>query len=508
MKTNQLKIGVMLSYVSIIAQNIISIVYTPVMLRLLGQSEYGLYQLVYSVVSYLGLLSFGFGSAYVRFYSRYKVKDDQDGIAKLNGMFMIVFTIIAMIALLTGGVLVGNVNNLFSKSLTVSEIGTARILMLLMVINLAISFPSSVFDSYITAHEQYLFQRVISLLQVVLNPFLTLPLLLMGYKSVSLVVVTTIITVSKFIINYWYCTKKLKMKFILKNMNFSLLKEIGVFSFYIFINMIVDQINWSVDKFILGIFGGTTAVAIYAVGGQINTMYMSLSSSISSVFIPRVNKIVAMDENNNKELTELFTKVGRIQFIILAMVIGGFIVIGQYFINVWAGNDYNNAYYVALLLIVPVTVPLIQSLGIEIRRAKNMHKFRSIVYFFIAIGTVFMSIPLVQLFGEIGAALGTCLTMVLGNIILMNWYYQVKVKMDMKYFWKQISMLMPCVIVTVLLSLGLSKILVVNSIIHFLIISIFYVCVYVMCLFTFGMNTYEKNLIRGPINKILKRGQT
>ena len=280
MKTNQLKIGVMLSYVSIIAQNIISIVYTPVMLRLLGQSEYGLYQLVYSVVSYLGLLSFGFGSAYVRFYSRYKVKDDQDGIAKLNGMFMIVFTIIAMIALLTGGVLVGNVNNLFSKSLTVSEIGTARILMLLMVINLAISFPSSVFDSYITAHEQYLFQRVISLLQVVLNPFLTLPLLLMGYKSVSLVVVTTIITVSKFIINYWYCTKKLKMKFILKNMNFSLLKEIGVFSFYIFINMIVDQINWSVDKFILGIFGGTTAVAIYAVGGQINTMYMSLSSFI------------------------------------------------------------------------------------------------------------------------------------------------------------------------------------------------------------------------------------
>ena len=508
MKTNQLKIGVMLSYVSIIAQNIISIVYTPVMLRLLGQSEYGLYQLVYSVVSYLGLLSFGFGSAYVRFYSRYKVKDDQDGIAKLNGMFMIVFTIIAMIALLTGGVLVGNVNNLFSKSLTVSEIGTARILMLLMVINLAISFPSSVFDSYITAHEQYLFQRVISLLQVVLNPFLTLPLLLMGYKSVSLVVVTTIITVSKFIINYWYCTKKLKMKFILKNMNFSLLKEIGVFSFYIFINMIVDQINWSVDKFILGIFGGTTAVAIYAVGGQINTMYMSLSSSISSVFIPRVNKIVAMDENNNKELTELFTKVGRIQFIILAMVIGGFIVIGQYFINVWAGNDYNNAYYVALLLIVPVTVPLIQSLGIEIQRAKNMHKFRSIVYFFIAIGNVFMSIPLVQLFGEIGAALGTCLTMVLGNIILMNWYYQVKVKMDMKYFWKQISMLMPCVIVTVLLSLGLSKILVVNSIIHFLIISIFYVCVYVMCLFTFGMNTHEKNLIRGPINKILKRGQT
>lgn len=506
MKVNQLKIGVVLSYVSMIVQNIIAIVYTPVMLRLLGQSEYGLYQLVYSVVSYLGLLSFGFGSAYVRFYSRYKVKDDQEGIAKLNGMFMIVFNIIAIIALLAGGVLVGNVNNLFSKSLTANEINTATILMILMVINLAISFPSSVFDSFVTAHECYFFQRVISLLQTVLNPFLTLPLLLMGYKSISLVVVTTILTVSKFIINYWYCIKKLRMRFIFHNMNFSLLKEIGVFSFYIFINMIVDQINWSVDKFILGVFSGTTAVAIYAVGGQINTMYMSLSTSISSVFIPRVNKIVARDENNNEELTELFTIVGRIQFIILAMVIGGFIVVGKYFINVWAGTDYNKAYYVALLLIIPVTVPLTQNLGIEIQRAKNMHIFRSIIYFLIAIGNVFISIPLVQLFGEMGAALGTAISLIIGNIIVMNWYYQVKIKLDMLYFWKQILMLMPCVVTSTLLALFLSNILIVNSIVNFIIVGVFYVLVYLVCLITFGMNSYEKNLIKGPINKILKRG--
>lgn len=506
MKVNQLKIGVVLSYVSMIVQNIIAIVYTPVMLRLLGQSEYGLYQLVYSVVSYLGLLSFGFGSAYVRFYSRYKVKDDQEGIAKLNGMFMIVFNIIAIIALLAGGVLVGNVNNLFSKSLTANEINTATILMILMVINLAISFPSSVFDSFVTAHECYFFQRVISLLQTVLNPFLTLPLLLMGYKSISLVVVTTILTVLKFIINYWYCIKKLRMRFIFHNMNFSLLKEIGVFSFYIFINMIVDQINWSVDKFILGVFSGTTAVAIYAVGGQINTMYMSLSTSISSVFIPRVNKIVARDENNNEELTELFTRVGRIQFIILAMVIGGFIVVGKYFINVWAGTDYNKAYYVALLLIIPVTVPLTQNLGIEIQRAKNMHIFRSIIYFLIAIGNVFISIPLVQLFGEMGAALGTAISLIIGNIIVMNWYYQVKIKLDMLYFWKQILMLMPCVVTSTLLALFLSNILIVNSIVNFIIVGVFYVLVYLVCLITFGMNSYEKNLIKGPINKILKRG--
>ena len=82
------KAGAILTYLAMGLNFIVSMVYTPFMLRTLGQSEYGLYNLVASIVSYLGLLSFGFGSAYVRFYSRYKVKEDRDNIAKLNGMYL------------------------------------------------------------------------------------------------------------------------------------------------------------------------------------------------------------------------------------------------------------------------------------------------------------------------------------------------------------------------------------------------------------------------------------
>lgn len=502
---SQLKIGVILSYVTMIAQNIIAIIYTPIMLHLLGQSEYGLYQLVYSIVSYLGLLSFGFGSAYIRFYSRFKVNNDKNSISKLNGMFLIVFILIGVIALVAGGILVNNVQNIFGNSLANNEIYTARILMILMVINLSISFPSSVFDSYITAHECYFFQRIISLLQVVLNPFLTLPLLLLGYKSISLVIVTTIFTVSKFIINYWYCIKKLNMSFCFHNLDYSLFKEIGIFSFYIFINMIVDQVNWSVDKFILGIFGGTTSVAIYAIGGQINSMYMGLSSSISSVFIPSVNKIVAEDENNNDDLTKIFTRVGRIQFIVLALVIGGFFILGEYFIHIWAGQEYGNAYYVALLLIIPVTVPLIQNLGIEIQRAKNMHKFRSIIYFLIAIFNIFLSIPLAKYYGEIGAALGTMITLTIGNIIIMNWYYNYKIKLDIKYFWINIIKLIPSISLAILIVLFISKIIEINSLVNFILLGIGYIFLYCILVYFWGMNNYEKKLVDSMIKKVVRK---
>ena len=187
---NQKKAGVLLSYGQTILSTLISLTYTPVMLRLLGQSEYGLYTLVNGFVSNLSLLSFGMGSAYMRYYSRAEAQDGEDGVARINGMFMTIFFAISLLCLLTGGVLVANVKNIFAAKLTAKELDTAKILMALLVVNIAASFPASVFFSYITAKERFLFQRLVGMLRTVLNPIVMLPLLLMGYGSIALVLVT------------------------------------------------------------------------------------------------------------------------------------------------------------------------------------------------------------------------------------------------------------------------------------------------------------------------------
>ena len=172
MRKNQLKAGVVLSYVSECVKIITNLIYTPIMLRLLGKSEYGLYQLVYSVVSYLSLLSLGFGSAYIRYYSKYKAENDDDGVARLNGMFMTIFCAISMICLLCGFIMVHNIKSIFASGLTDAEYVRARILMILMIINLALTFPATVFNCNVTAHEKFIFQKTIIVLQNILNPFL------------------------------------------------------------------------------------------------------------------------------------------------------------------------------------------------------------------------------------------------------------------------------------------------------------------------------------------------
>ena len=137
---NQRKAGVILSYAGELVKILVSLIYTPIMLRLLGQSEYGLYQLVYSVVAYLSLLSLGFGSSYLRFYSRYKAQKDEDSVAKLNGMFMLIFCSISIICVLCGLVMIGNIRGIFGTGLTESEYATAKVLMGLLIINLAMTF--------------------------------------------------------------------------------------------------------------------------------------------------------------------------------------------------------------------------------------------------------------------------------------------------------------------------------------------------------------------------------
>lgn len=503
---NQRKLGALLSYIAQFIQIFVNLIYTPIMIRLVGQSEYGLYQLVYSVVSYLNLLSFGFNSAYIRYYSQYKAVSDTREIASLNGMFITVFTCIAVVAAFAGSMLVANIETVLGSNLTVAELETARILMILMVVNLVLTFLSSVFDCYVTSQERFVFQKLVLIMQQALNPAVTLPLLLMGYGSVAMIGVTTVFTLARLLVNVYFCLRKLKMQISFRKFRFNLLREMSVFTFFIFLNQIIDQVNWSVGKFLLGRYIGTVAVATYGLASTINNMYLQFSTVISNVFVPRINSLVAQ-ENDNRKLTELFTKVGRIQFLVLALILIGYMSVGHPFMCLWGGADYSESYCITLLLIVPVTVPLIQNLGIEIQRAKNMHQTRSVVYFFIAVGNVLISIPLIHWFGAVGAAMGTAAALFVGNGLFMNWYYHKRIGLNIRYFWKEIlsvipSLLLPCAIGVLIMCFAD-----ITGWIQLAGYGFIMTIVYGISVYLWGMNDYEKDLLRSVTSKF-KRGKT
>lgn len=500
-KNTEIKLGAILSYVVIALNMIIGIAYTPFLTRMLGQSEYGLYSLVASVISYLTVLDLGFGNAITIYTAKFIAKKDKEKENKLHGMFFVIYIIIGIIAGLIGIFLYFNVDLLFKNSMTIEELKKAKILMGILTFNLVITFPFSIFSAIITAYEKFIFNKLLNIIRIILSPLIMIPLLFIGYKSVALVIVTTVINVLCLLINMIYCLNKLEVKLKFKGFDFKLLKEIFAYSFFVFLAAIIDKINWSVDNFILGTVSGTIAVAVYAVAGQFNTMYLSFSTAISGVLLPRAAKMEATN-SSDEEFTNIFIKTGRIQYIIMGLIMTGFILFGKFFINKLFGTEYETAYYIALILMLPVTLPLIQNMGINIIQAKNRFKFRTLVLFFIAIGNVLISIPLAKMYEGIGTAVGTAISLIIGQGIIMNIYYHKIIHLDMIKFWKEILKMSIPIITSFVIGLGLTLLIKQTSILIFIVEVILYTLLYVLLMWILGMNQSEKELFTKIFNTV------
>lgn len=509
-KNNQLKVGSILSYAQMAVAILINLVYTPVMIRLLGKSEYGLYNTVASTISMLSVLNLGFSSSYIRYYSKYKAINDQDGVAKLNGLFFLIFSIIGAVAFFCGMFLTVHLNVVFEDGLTSQEYSTARVLMLLLTINLTISFPMSVFSNIIAAHECFCILKLLGILKTVFGPLLTLPLLLMGYRSVAMVSVTVLISAITDVLYIWYTFSKLSQKFVFRDFEKGLFRSLLIFTSFIAINMIVDQINTNIDKILLGRYKGTEAVAMYSVGFTLYQSYMMFSTSVSGVFTPRIHMIITQTWNDLREqrrkVTDLFIRVGRIQFLILALVASGFVFFGKAFIvKYWAGEGYDTSYYVGLLLILPSSIALIQNLGIEIQRGLNRHQFRSIVYLGMALVNLILSIYLCQLYGAVGSAIGTAISLVLANGLIMNIYYHKHCNIDIILFWKNIGHLARGLILPISFAFLIRKQIANSTFFEFIFYVVCYTVIYFVSMWLFGMNPEEKNFIENPVKRVTKK---
>lgn len=512
MKHNQLKLGTLLSYLQMGLGIIVSLVYTPTMIRLLGQSEYGLYNTVSSTISMLSVLSLGFNSGYIRYYARYKSLRDEEAISRLNGLFLLIFLGIGTVALACGLYLWQNLELVFDAGLTQAEYVIARKLMLLLTVNLAVSFPMSVFANIISANERFVFLKLLGVAKTVGGPLVTLPLLLMGFRSVAMVVVTVLLHLIIDVCYLYYVLAVLKMQFRFRGIDKRLAGGLVSYTVFIAVNLVVDQINTNLDKFLLGRFCGTAAVAVYSVGYSMYHYYMTFSTAISGMFVPRIHRIVQETFDNQPEqrrlLTELFIRVGRIQYLVLALVGSGLLFFGRWFIlDIWAGPEYADAYYVTLLLALPATVPLIQNLGIEIQRAQNRHQFRSIAYLAMAAVNLAMSIVLCQRYGAVGAAVGTAVSLILANGIVMNIYYHRRCNLDILAFWKSISRLSAGLVAPAAAGVLLIRWVKNSSVWAHLAAIAIYSVVYFVSMWLVGMNQYEKDMLRRLLRVAGRKGR-
>ena len=499
---NQLKAGAILSYLNIVINVCVGLVYTPFMMQTLGQSEYGLYALVGSVAAYLNILDMGLANTLVRYTARNRAVGSKRQEAELNGLFLAMYSVIGILALLAGGFVYCHLDTFFGASLSSDEMARARIMTIMLVLNISLTFPFSIFASIMQAYERFVYLRVVNILRSLLMPVIMVPLLLLGHGSITMVAVSVGLNVACLLLNVFYCYRHLDVHFARRHFESGFLKEIAGYSFFIFLNAVMDKVYWGSGQFVLGIVSGTLQVAIYAVVMQFLMMFMQFSTAISSVFLPKVTMLVSKGVTAG-ELTSFMIRIGRIQLYLIGMIISLFFLLGRDFICLWAGEEYISAYPMVLLLMLVMSISLVQNVGISILMAMNLNRYRMTIYSICAIISFFISFPAAMRLDGMGCALVTAIAIFVSTGFFMNCYYKNRIGIDVVRFWQEMGRIWLAIIVFVLLAGGHKYFTDgIDGWLMFFVYVVSYMVFYCLCIYRGCMNGYEKGLLSGAVRKL------
>lgn len=499
---SQLKIGVLLNYLNLALGGLVPLLYTPIMLSILGQDEYGLYKLSGSITSYLSLMALGLGAAITRYLIKARIEHGKEAEERMLGLFVAIFSVISLLTILAGAILANNVEHWFEASLAPGNLQKMKILVFLMACNTAVNFLIAPYISIVNAHEKFIFLQGMGILATFLAPVLSLVALYMGYASLGLAVTSLSVVIINRILFSLYVKSKIRVKARFSRTSLSSLKDILTFSFWIFVSNIVGLLYGVTDTIMIGYMPelATIGVAVYAIGETINGMISTLNSGISSLLVPKANKMV-FGKATNDDLTDTAIRMGRLQCLVIALFVFGFISFGRPFIHFYVGDEYAESYWVAVLCMISAAVPLMQSFCLNLLIAKNKNKFRATVYLLIAIVNVIGSWFLLQVWGIIGAALMTSIASLIGNGIIMNWFYHTRMKINIIQFWHSIVGILICPSILCICAIFLAKVIDFYNITYLLTgISLFTIAYFIIN-WKVVMNDYEKGLIRNLIPK-------
>lgn len=499
---SQRRAGVVLGYANIVVKNLVNLVYTPMLLSFVGQADYGVYQTSNSFVFSLSLLSFGFSQAYVRFYTQKRAHGED--VRGLNGVYLVLYAVVSVAAFLLGLGFAASAGALFSESFTPDEVELATVVMSIMAGSIAVTLLNSVFDAYILVHEEFRFQQSRQMLTTLATPFCAYALLCLGFGVVGVAMAQLAVNVVLLALNAGFCLGRLEMRFDVRRFNTALFRAIAAFSAWIFANQIVDLINQNVPNVLLGALSSASAVAVFAVSIQIRNVFMSLSTTMSNVFTPKINQIVA-ESDDNAELTRLMTRVGRYQMVLFCWVYGGFAVLGSFFIEHWAGPGFADAYWLVLIMVAPLVFPLTQNTGIEIQRAKNRHRARSLVYLAGALVNLALTASLAGSLGYWAPVAGYVAYVLLACGLFMNWYYQRRIGLDMPYFWRRVLPVAGCAAAATLICIAGTAVLPVAGWRSFVAWGVTYSALYALILLALAATPSERARLRQIASRLARR---
>jgi O-antigen/teichoic acid export membrane protein len=499
--SRQIKKGAVMAYITIAVNMLTGLIYTPWMVSLIGQSNYGLYTLSTSLIG-MFIIDFGLSAAVPRFLSKYNAIDDQESINNLLGIIYKLFIFIDIIIAACFMIIFFFISDIY-KQLTVDELEKLRVIFIISAVYSVFSLPFLTLNGILISYEKFVLQKACDLFNrifIILTMFIALSSGLGLYTLVSVNAVAGLVTI---LLKYFIIKKNTPVRVNFNYKEKHVLNEIMGFSVWTFIISISELFIYNIMPTILGALAGSVSIANFGVATTLEAYVYTFSNAIKSMFLPKVSRIVTK-ANSSEELLSLMIKVGRIQLVIIGLIFVGFITIGKDFIILWMGKDFVKAYYCTIFLILPCLFEYPQQIAGVTVLAVNKVKIQSYICIGMALINVLLSIVLSGYIGEIGASIAVC-TAFFFRIIAMNIMYYRVLKINVFRFFKECYLKMSIAFfLTWILVIQLKSYLIIGGWSGFFLKAMIITILYIVMNWFIALNQYEKSLFSAAFKKYIK----
>lgn len=495
----QIKLGIIISYLSIGINIISGLIYTPWMISSIGKENYGLYTLAYSVIAFF-MFDFGLSGAITRFVAKYLAEGSQEKANNCLGLvYKLYFYIDVVIFLLLASVFFF-IPDIY-KELTVGEIEKFKVVYAMAAIYSIISFPFIPVNGILTATENFVQLKLCDVGHKILTVVTMAICLLLGYGLYALVLVNVFSGIVTIIAKLWVIKHHTKITINLEYENKQEFREIISFSGWTTIISLAQRFVFSIVPTLLGIFSGSASIAVFGIANVLEGYTYTFSNAVGGMFLPKVSRIYAEGKN---DILPLMVIVGRIQYMVVAAVILGFICLGKDFIKLWVGDTFSESYLCTVLIILPSFFSSPQQIAGEALLAKNKVKKQSIIYMSTAIINIVLACLFIYWWGALGACIAICVTYFI-RWFFTNILYVKELNINIKCFYEEsLFNFSPAFLCALFVGIGLNLIIRDVSFMTFILKAFIFISIYMIGIITL-MNKYEKELLIQPFIKLLKK---
>jgi O-antigen/teichoic acid export membrane protein len=317
----------------------IAFIMAPLIVRALGNYDYGIWEMVFAVVGYMGMLDLGLAPAIVRSVARQQALRDSQELQRIYSSAMAFFLPLGLLMAL---LLVGAA--FFSEHFFTTGSGASThrytIFLIIVAIQVLVSFVGLIFDCFLEGFQRYSLRNGATVVASIGGALVLYPLLKNGG---GLLVLAAGNTAGFALKNLYYAYVLSRpsgggFQFQFKNVSRATFKELFSFGFKSFVYATSSSVGDLTDKLIVGSFINPVALTFYAIPVSLLSHARNLVWSVTRVFMPVFSELDA--RNEKKAIRELLFTSSRYALGIILPLIGGICILGPAFLYYWMGPDY------------------------------------------------------------------------------------------------------------------------------------------------------------------------